>query len=244
MRYLITTTVFLIFTGCGGGGAAGGSRDLNTTAAPQPEKIENRAPVLLYSETLMVPEGVTTVAVIAASDEDNDSLTFSIASGDDQHMFNIDESTGALAFLIPPDFESPEDSGSDNVYEVTVQVSDGVLSDSQSLSITVSDTLAFEETSLVVNATVEALQSVCPGDEVQQQFVLPVDLNGDSLIDSLPITGVRGQTSRSLTMVQHRTYLLLTFQIATVHTMQRMKLYLVTLTQNLAVLPGRLILEI
>lgn len=160
MRYLITTTVFLIFTGCGGGGAAGGSRDLNTTAAPQPEKIDNRAPVLLYSETLMVPEGVTTVAVIAASDEDNDSLTFSIASGDDQHMFNIDESTGALAFLIPPDFESPEDSGSDNVYEVTVQVSDGVLSDSQSLSITVSDTLAFEETSLVVNATVEALQSV------------------------------------------------------------------------------------
>ena len=183
MRYLITAAVFLIFTGCGGGGAAGGSRDLNTTAAPQPVEIENSAPVLLNSETLMVPEGVTTVAVIAASDEDNDSLTFSIASGDDQHMFNIDESTGALAFLIPPDFESPEDSGSDNVYEVTVQVSDGVLSDSQSLSITVSDTLAFEETSLVVNATVEALQSVCPGDEVQQQFVLPVDLNGDSLID-------------------------------------------------------------
>ena len=176
MKKILVASVLATLAACGGGG--GGS-----TAVSQPVQTANRAPVIVDPGTLTVSEGATAVATITASDADNDSLTFSIASGDDQSLFSIDASTGALSFSTAPDFESPGDSGSDNVYGVTVQVSDGVLSDSQSLSITVSDTLAFEETSLVVNVPVDALQSACPGDGVQQQFVLPVDLNGDSLID-------------------------------------------------------------
>ena len=178
MKKILVASVLATLAACGGGGGGGGS-----TAVSQPVQTANRAPVIVDPGTLTVSEGATAVATITASDADNDSLTFSIASGDDQSLFSIDASTGALSFSTAPDFESPGDSGSDNVYGVTVQVSDGVLSDSQSLSITVSDTLAFEETSLVVNVPVDALQSACPGDGVQQQFVLPVDLNGDSLID-------------------------------------------------------------
>ncbi len=179
MKKILVATVLATLAGGGGGGGGGGG----STAVSQPVQTANRAPVIVDPGTLTVSEGATAVATITASDADNDSLTFSIASGDDQSLFSIDASTGALSFSTAPDFESPGDSGSDNVYGVTVQVSDGVLSDSQSLSITVSDTLAFEETSLVVNVPVDALQSACPGDGVQQQFVLPVDLNGDSLID-------------------------------------------------------------
>jgi hypothetical protein len=178
LKKILVASVLATLAACGGGGGGGGS-----TAVSQPVQTANRAPVIVDPGTLTVSEGATAVATITASDADNDSLTFSIASGDDQSLFSIDASTGALSFSTAPDFESPGDSGSDNVYGVTVQVSDGVLSDSQSLSITVSDTLAFEETSLVVNVPVDALQSACPGDGVQQQFVLPVDLNGDSLID-------------------------------------------------------------
>jgi len=177
MKKILVASVLATLAACGGGGGGG------STAVSQPVQAANRAPVIVDPGTLTVSEGATAVATITASDADNDSLTFSIASGDDQSLFSIDASTGALSFSTAPDFESPGDSGSDNVYGVTVQVSDGVLSDSQSLSITVSDTLAFEETSLVVNVPVDALQSACPGDGVQQQFVLPVNLNGDSLID-------------------------------------------------------------
>jgi hypothetical protein len=68
-------------------------------------------------------------------------LTFSIASGDDDALFTI-TSGGALAFAAAPDFEEPADSDTDNVYELAIQVSDGSLTDTQALMITVTD--AFE----------------------------------------------------------------------------------------------------
>src|SRR5690606_7660365 len=49
-------------------------------------------------------------------------------------------STGALSFILAPDFEAPADVGADNVHEVTLQVSDGNGgTDSITLSITVTD---------------------------------------------------------------------------------------------------------
>ena len=47
--------------------------------------------------------------------------------------------TGALAFVAAPDFESPADAGGNNVYDVTVQVSDGSNTDTQAIAVTVSD---------------------------------------------------------------------------------------------------------
>ena len=90
---------------------------------------------------LTVLEGATSIATISASDADNNSLTFTISSGDDQGLFAI-TSSGVLSFAAAPDFETPGDVGSNNVYDITVQVSDGLLTDTQSISITVSD--AFE----------------------------------------------------------------------------------------------------
>ncbi|MDH4324549.1 MAG: cadherin-like domain-containing protein, partial [Betaproteobacteria bacterium] len=60
--------------------------------------------------------------------------------GADAGRFVIDPDSGVLSFVAAPDFENPTDVDLDNVYEVTVQVSDGVGGvDTQTLAITVAD---------------------------------------------------------------------------------------------------------
>ena len=72
----------------------------------------------------------------SASDADGDSLSYSLAGTDSAH-FTIDSGSGALAFSIPPDFETPQDSNQDNIYELELLASDGVTSAEQSLSVAV-----------------------------------------------------------------------------------------------------------
>ncbi|MGN7738306.1 cadherin domain-containing protein, partial [Ensifer sp. 22564] len=75
---------------------------------------------------ISVPENTTAVTTITANDPDaGDTLTYSIVGGADAAQFSVNASTGALSFVAAPDFEAPSDAGADNVYDVTVQVSDG-----------------------------------------------------------------------------------------------------------------------
>ena len=73
-----------------------------------------------------VTSGQQLVTTVTASDVDSSPLTFAIAGGDDGAKFDIDPATGALSFKIAPNFESPTDVGGNNVYDVTVSVTDGV----------------------------------------------------------------------------------------------------------------------
>jgi len=87
-----------------------------------------------------VPENQTAVTDVDATDPDNDPLTYSLAGGADSSDFTINQTSGVLSFATPPDFEAPGDANTDNVYEVTVAVSDGRGgSDSQQISVTVTD---------------------------------------------------------------------------------------------------------
>ena len=54
------------------------------------------------------------------------TLVYSIIGGADAALFDINPTTGALSFLTAPDFEAPTDVGANNVYNVVVQVTDGV----------------------------------------------------------------------------------------------------------------------
>ena len=56
-------------------------------------------------------------------------MVYSISGGADQSKFSIQSDTGELSFVSAPDYETPTDVGSDNVYDVQVSVSDGVGSD-------------------------------------------------------------------------------------------------------------------
>ena len=54
-------------------------------------------------------------------------MLYSIQGGADQNLFSIHSVTGELSFLQAPDYESAGDNGGDNVYNLTIQVSDGSL---------------------------------------------------------------------------------------------------------------------
>src|SRR5207248_1077192 len=58
----------------------------------------------------------------------------------DQAFFAIDANSGVLRFLASPDFETPEDAGHDNIYDVVVSVTDtSNASSTQLIQVSVTD---------------------------------------------------------------------------------------------------------
>ena len=125
------------------GGTASGGVDLDPTPATLTFDIANRAPAITApgaaaTLALTQPEGRAALTTVGAVDADAGTLLlYSISGGADAALFNIDAGSGALRFITAPDHESPQDANADNVYELTVQVSDGQLTDSQAISVTV-----------------------------------------------------------------------------------------------------------
>ncbi len=99
----------------------------------------NQPPVITSSATFSVPENTTVVGTVTAADPENDTLVYALAGGADAALFTINGTTGALSFLAAPNFESPSDAGANNVYDVTVQVSDGTSTVTQAVAVTVTD---------------------------------------------------------------------------------------------------------
>ena len=86
--------------------------------------------------------GVGTVEDVDATDADNSALTYSISGGADAALFSIVAGTGVLTFIAAPNFENPNQAGLvDNEYEVEVTVGDGVATDTQTITVTVDDSL-------------------------------------------------------------------------------------------------------
>jgi hypothetical protein len=102
----------------------------------------NEAPTVTSPASYSVAENGTAVATMTATDPDLPAqpLSWSIVAGGDSARFGIDSATGALSFVTTPNFEAPADANADNVYTVTVRVSDGLGgSADRTLSITVTD---------------------------------------------------------------------------------------------------------
>ena len=91
------------------------------------------------SASVEFPENSTAVVYDAnATDADGDTLSYSLTGTDSAH-FNLDPESGQLSFKQAPDFESPQDQGQDNAYELEISASDGFASASQTLSVSVSN---------------------------------------------------------------------------------------------------------
>ena len=77
----------------------------------------------------------TLIGTLEASDINNDTLTYSIISGNTDQAFGLDASTGGLTVAnnVTLDFESIP------VFSLLVQVSDGALSDSATVTINLTD---------------------------------------------------------------------------------------------------------
>ena len=114
------TTTFGVFTYTVSDGSLTDSSTVTISVTPI-----NDAPELIGVMEFAVDENTTAVADITATDDDGDTLTYSITGGADQTLFAIDASTGALSFKTAPDYENPQDSDQDNTYLVEITVSDG-----------------------------------------------------------------------------------------------------------------------
>ena len=129
---LVATTL----VACGGGGGGGGS---DYGGGGGGGGYGNNPPTITNSSSVYsAQENQTAAFTVTATDSDGDTLTYSITSGTDANMFDIDTS-GNVTFSAPPDFESPSDSNADNVYLLTVGVSDGTASDTMAFEVTVTN---------------------------------------------------------------------------------------------------------
>ncbi|RJG01265.1 cadherin domain-containing protein [Noviherbaspirillum sedimenti] len=123
----LQNTTSLVLTANDFIGVTGGATDVNAE------------PVITSPATYTVAENSAAVGTVTATDADSPVLTYSLVGGGDAARFAINANTGALSFVTPPNFEAPADAGADNVYNLTVQVSDGISNTTQAIAVTVTD---------------------------------------------------------------------------------------------------------
>ncbi|MEL7197805.1 MAG: hypothetical protein AAGL10_05760, partial [Pseudomonadota bacterium] len=134
----------------------------------------NTAPTFSSASTASLSEnGTDTGLSVSAADAEGDSVSFSISGGADADLFEIDASTGALSFIEAPDFEAPGDADGNNVFDIEVSASDGQLTATQTLAVTVTNQVDFSGT-----PEADTLTGTDGDDEIEA-------LAGNDLIDSL-----------------------------------------------------------
>ena len=133
-RVVLLTSIFIVAS-CGGGGG-GGSSDGGSGSGGGYGNT-NSAPVINNTTTdISVQENQTSAFTVDASDADNDTLTYSL-SGDDSGSMSI--ASGVVTFNTAPDFENPSDADANNIYAITVTVSDGSATASKNFTVTVTN---------------------------------------------------------------------------------------------------------
>ena len=85
----------------------------------------NQNPVFQSDGNIELVENNTFVYDFNATDPNGDNLIYSIEHGADEHFFDLNSTSGELIFLLPKDYENPEDNNSDNIYEISITVSNG-----------------------------------------------------------------------------------------------------------------------
>ena len=155
----------------------------------------NEAPAVTGTDTFNYREnGTAAIYTFKAADPERGNITWSL-SGPDDDDFTITD-TGVVAFAGPPDYESPADSGSDNVYDITVEArDDALITGTLDVAVTVTDvnegpeisgrqSLTFTENQATdrVLATYSAADPEDPGAAITRWSVTGRDA-GDFTID-------------------------------------------------------------
>ena len=113
-----------------------------------------------------------------ADDAEGSGIKYSLGGGVDAQKFQIDTATGELYFTESPDYNSPRDSNSDNVYEVQVRVTDDQgYATKQLFKVTVVDDPEKNGVSLQVKAILQGAYDSATGlmrDDLRSAGILPV----------------------------------------------------------------------
>ena len=106
---------------------------------------DNNAPSFTSSPAFDAEENATAAGTVAADDSDaDDAITgYAVTGGADRSFFSIVAETGVLTFDAAPNFEDPQDQGTDNTYAVTVAATSGTgtreMTATQAITVTVAD---------------------------------------------------------------------------------------------------------
>ena len=132
-NYTLVFISLIIVAACGGGGGGGSDAPGSgyTTPTNNPPSITNT------NMNISVVENQTSAFTVNATDPNGDTLTYSL-NGDDASLLSI-SNQGVVTFNTAPDFENPSDGDTDNVYKITVTVSDGSLNATANFEITVTN---------------------------------------------------------------------------------------------------------
>ena len=116
--------------------------DASAQVTAHVQSVAPEAPEITSAATFTVDEGKTAVETLTAEDQDSAAadLEWSKAGGADADDFTL-STDGDLAFAAAPDYENPDDADGDNVYEITVQVSDGDNTDTADIRVTLQNVL-------------------------------------------------------------------------------------------------------
>ncbi len=101
----------------------------------------DNVPAFTTLAAFSVAENETSVGTVAATDADQptQTATFTITGGADSGKFDI-TSGGVLTFKVAPDFETPTDAGTNNIYDLQVTANDGNGGTmTQNIAVTVTD---------------------------------------------------------------------------------------------------------
>jgi hypothetical protein len=124
-------------SGGSGSGGAGGSGIVIVRYTP-----DTTAPTFTNGTSFSITEN-SVIASNVATITISESVTITINSGSDSALFTTvssDTTTSFIRFLVSPNFESPTDTGTNNVYNLSVRATDAAGNfTNQSIVITVTD---------------------------------------------------------------------------------------------------------
>ena len=128
-------------------------------------EITESVPMIVSSSVFTTAENAIDtfdVDTVDAIDSEGSGLTYSIG-GDDSAEFNLNPTTGELQFTTPPDYETPTDVDTDNVYSLTITVTNSFgNTDVQTVTITVEDVAECVDFPVAVASSAElAFQIAC-----------------------------------------------------------------------------------
>lgn len=134
----------------------------------------NNAPDINVSTLITVAENQTSAMTISATDDDNDTLTYSVL-GTDSASFSVNQTSGVVTFISASNYEIK------NSYEITAKVSDSTDSDEQNVTINIlnvleipvllAGTFSIAENSAAVSA-LGAVTILTHGDDTITTFTL------------------------------------------------------------------------
>ena len=123
-------------------------------------------------------ERSTTATTVSATDPTGDTLTYSL-TGDDSGLFSI-SSSGVITFNSATDYESPADGGANNVYQLTVNVTDGTNTNAKTILVTVANVADSAAPAFTSSATFTANEN-----STSAATIAASDADGDTLVYSL-----------------------------------------------------------